>query len=145
VSRVIVIGYGNPSRRDDGVAHYVLEKLQDLADDRLELIACHQLGIELAETIKDYDLVIFVDACVGDREEELKITAVQSGYTPSAFTHFLKPGSLLALTESLYDKQPRAFIFSIKGHDFDFGTELSEETQKWANDAVEKILDIVSF
>jgi len=140
---VLVIGYGNPSRRDDGVGHYVVERIEQLAGSGVDTLALHQLGPELAEAIKDYDLVIFVDAHSGEYAEGLRVTSVEAAYRPSAFTHLISPNSLLALARSLYQKEPQALTVSIRGYDFDFGTELSEETRKWADVAVERILEMV--
>ena len=139
---VLVIGYGNPSRRDDGVGHYVVKEIQAKSVDNISTLTLHQLGPELAETIKDYDLVIFVDAHVGETAEGLKVIPVEPAYRPSAFTHMMSPRSVLALTKALYHKEPRAFILAIRGYDFDFGMELSEETRKWANAAIERILEM---
>lgn len=144
MSRAIIIGYGNPSRRDDGVGHYIVQKVKDASDGQVEALILHQLGIELVETLKDWNLVIFADSYVGDRVEELEVASLEAAYTPSALTHFITPNSLLALTESLYQKSPEAFLVSVKGYDFDFGTELSPKTLEWANIAVEKILEIIS-
>ena len=177
--KCLVIGYGNPSRRDDGVAHYVLEKLRAKSEKQIQdtgykiqntgywissilhpasgiqylvdILACHQLGIELVEIIKDYDLVIFVDAYTDSANQKSKIknqkcllvAPVEAIYHPAAFTHHMNPSSLLALTISLYQKEPRAFIVSVRGYDFDFGTELSPETHKWADEAVNQILDMI--
>jgi len=144
MKRSLVIGYGNPSRRDDGVGHYVVERLERLVGDKVATLALHQLGPELAETIKDYDLVIFVDAHAGEYAEELKMAPVEAAYRPSAFTHFMNPGSLLALVKGLYREEPQAFVVSIRGYDFDFGTELSEETRKYADDAIDRIMEMVT-
>ncbi len=143
MSRAIVIGYGNPNRQDDGVGHYVADKVVQLSDGKIDALQCHQLGIELVETIKDYDIVIFADAHAGERSTNLEIAPLEPIYSTSAFTHFVKPSSLMALTESLYQKKPKAFLVSISGCNFDFGTEFSPETQKWADIAVEKILKLV--
>jgi len=142
VSRVLLVGYGNTSRRDDGVGPYVVERIQDRAIDNISTLTLHQLGPELAETIKDYDLIIFVDAHADETAEELKVIPVQAAYRPSAFTHMMSPSSLLALTKALYQKQPQAFIVAIRGHDFDFGMELCKETRKRAEVAIERILEM---
>lgn len=141
--RAIVIGYGNPSRRDDGAGHYVIEKIQRLSNGQIDCLFCHQLGIELIETIKDYDLVIFVDAYVGERSTGLEVAPLEAVYSPSAFTHFVNSSSLIALTKSLYHKEPQALLVSIRGYDFDFGTQLSPKTRKWADIAVERIFSIL--
>lgn len=143
MSRAIIIGYGNPSRCDDSVGHYIVEKAMDAAGDGVDCHVCHQLGIELAETIKDYDLVVFVDAHAGKFQEELRVAHVQAAYSSSAFTHSLNSGSLIALTKTLYQHEPRALSVSVRGHDFSFGTGLSAETQKWASMAVVRILEIM--
>jgi len=138
--RVLVIGYGNPSRRDDGVGHYVIHRLQRLATSGIDTLTLDQLGPELAETLKDYDLVIFTDAHSDEYPEEVRVASIEAVYHPSAFSHSMSPSSLLALTKSLYHKEPQGFTVSIRGHDFDLGTELSEETQRGADAAVERIL-----
>lgn len=142
MSRVIVIGYGNPSRRDDSVGHYIVEEVMNAASGRIDCHLCHQLGIELADTIKDYELVIFVDAHAGKFKKELRVTGVEATYSSSAFTHSLTSGSLIALTETLYQKKPDALSVSVRGHDFDFGTGLSDKTHRWADEAVVRILEI---
>jgi hydrogenase maturation protease len=62
----LVIGYGNPLRRDDGFGYQVARRLAELLPaDRADVIACHQLTPELAEPISRSELVIFVDARQG--------------------------------------------------------------------------------
>lgn len=141
--QAIVIGYGNPSRCDDSVGHYIVDKIAEAAGDSIDCLACYQLDIELADTIKDYELIIFTDAHV-NFPEELRVVDVEPIFSSSAFTHLFTPGSLLSLANTLYQKTPRAFLVSVRGHDFSFGTELSEKTQKSADMAVTRILEIVN-
>jgi Ni,Fe-hydrogenase maturation factor len=64
-ARVLVIGYGNTLRRDDGVGVRVAEAVA--ADPRfahVRVLAVHQLTPELALDIGSASLVIFVDADV---------------------------------------------------------------------------------
>ena len=140
--RVLVVGYGNPSRRDDGVGHHVVQGVRDRAVEGVSTVALHQLEPELVETLKDYDLVIFVDANADQTAEGLKITPVEAAYRPSAFTHLMSPSWLLALTRALYHRGPKAFIVGVPGYDFDFGTELSDRTSRWVPDAIERILEM---
>jgi len=142
VPRVLVIGYGNPSRRDDGVGHHVVQGVRERAIEGVSTLALHQLGPELVETLQDYDLVIFVDAHLDETAEGLKIVPVEAAYRPSAFTHLMSPSWLLALTRALYHREPKAFIVGVPGYDFDFGTELSDGTSRWAEAAVERILEM---
>src|SRR5215472_4005839 len=61
--RVLIIGYGNPLRADDGVGWRMACRLGELVrDEPFEVLAVHQLTPELAEPISRAELVIFVDA-----------------------------------------------------------------------------------
>ena len=71
--KVLVIGYGNPLREDDGIGWRVVEEiengeivgvLQSLGNCQLETVAVHQLLPELAGDVSEAELVIFVDASV---------------------------------------------------------------------------------
>ena len=60
---VLVVGYGNPLRGDDGVGWRVAERLA--ADQRLDgaaVLQRHQLTPELALDISAVSLVVFIDA-----------------------------------------------------------------------------------
>ena len=88
---VLLIGYGNTSRRDDGVAGHILMRLRErlglapivleddvwLSDDgeiiieeppegypRIKMVLLHQLAPELGELVSRFDRVVFVDAHV---------------------------------------------------------------------------------
>jgi hydrogenase maturation protease len=67
--KTLIIGYGNQSRRDDGVGWFILEQLAALNLPNVELETGHQLEIEAAETISRYDAVIFVDAAIPEAPE----------------------------------------------------------------------------
>lgn len=65
-------------------------------------------------------------------------------YKPRAVAHFMAPGDLLGLCQKLYGRAPRARLFSIRGRDFDFGTELSPDTRAAALDVVEAIVSALT-
>lgn len=73
----IIVGYGNPLRRDDGAGPELIRRLQAhlgaqtvlqiqqlVHHDQLGLLVVHQLSPELCETLKLYDHAVFVDASV---------------------------------------------------------------------------------
>lgn len=142
--RNLVIGYGNPSRRDDGVALLVvnglrrllgLPVLDDMADGfedlghPLDTLFLQQLTLELAETLAEYDRVVFVDAHVGNAGADLiRRTTIDPNADPALVSHHFRPGRLLALARSLYGAAPDCELVSIQGFDFDFGPEVSEAT-----------------
>ncbi len=154
--RTLVAGFGNLYRRDDGVARFVINALLerlgrtplDSLDDGFEALAyavdvvvLHQLVPELAETAKDYDLIIFVDAHVATggqealREERLAVV-----YRTPFVYHQTHPSTILALTQQMYGTAPDAVLLSIVGYDFDFGEGLSPATAALVEPAVTRIL-----
>jgi hydrogenase maturation protease len=162
---ILIIGYGNLSRRDDGVAYHIVERLgarlgrgaeqtalvsvpsfeteAELAEG-LCVILTHQLAPELAESLAECDLVVFVDAHVeGAGWAPVHWQEVTPAYQSSLVGHHLKPASVVALTESLYGHSPRAYVLSVLGTDFDFGEGLSAGTSERADLAVERLLALV--
>ena len=183
----LIVGYGNPYRRDDGVGYHVLKAiavqlgrpplaldedgLDALGPDRrdssppptnrqqgagsagsserqpgkdVDLVCLPQLLPELAETLAAYGRVIFVDAHTGAYAEDLRCVAVEPRYTPSAFTHHMTPETLLGLALAFSEAVPPAYLFSVRGYDFDFGVELSEETERLAAQAVARIMKMIA-
>jgi hypothetical protein len=44
------------------------------------------------------------------------------------------------MARDLYGNEPRGMLLSIRGHDFDFGEELSPQTAALVGEAVDRIL-----
>jgi hydrogenase maturation protease len=159
LKRTLVAGFGNLYRRDDGVARFVVNALfarlgrppLDPMDDGFEdlghpvdAVVLHQLVPELAETLVDYALVIFVDAHVGATIPELvHEERLEVSFRTPFVSHNTHPSTVLALTQQLYDKVPKAVLLSLLGHDFDFGEGLSPETAALVAPAVARILELV--
>jgi len=150
---ILIIGYGNQTRSDDGVGWYVADKIEkelsskrdsaSLSSTEVNLLKLHQLTIELAEEVKDREFVIFVDAHVNDDKDWLISEKLNPNFKRGLTMHYLTPETLLAICEGLYNKAPKAHLFSIKGLNFDFGEKLSNQTQNAADQAVEQIIKMV--
>jgi hydrogenase maturation protease len=152
---LLIIGYGNPDREDDGVAWHILRALasklglpapQSYEDEFPEssLIDFNfylQLTPEMAEDISQYLYVCFIDAHTGNIPEPVRMITVESEFQRSPFTHHLTPQSLLSMCETIYGKKPRAALLSVLGHRFLFSRQLSEETAAQVPRAVELIWD----
>ncbi len=156
--RTLVVGYGNPYRRDDGVGRAVVNALRrelgqpilaPLEDGLEELgrevdsIIVHQLVPELAQLLGAYALVIFVDAHVGDVAEPLSETPIAVRPQPTSVSHHMHPGTLLDLAARLHGGAPRAVLLSLQGRDFDFGETLSAETAGLVPLAVARIRALI--
>ena len=150
---VLLIGYGNPLRGDDGIGWVVVEKMLERetatsallnAGVSLHTISQHQLLPEHAEPISQAKLVIFVDAAVGEVPGTIQCASLQPvPPQPGAFTHHLTPSGLLAMARDVLGRCPPAFLCTITGADFEFNEEISPLLQRKLPELLEKIGEIM--
>lgn len=143
-ARILVLGYGNPDRNDDGAGWAVVAALRADPPPGVALETAQQLEVEMAERIAELDCAVFVDAATPDLPEPLVVEEISAAWRPHATTHHLAPGDLLALAETLYGKRPRAVLVKLRGGDFNFGARLSPETRAAADEAARRIRALVS-
>jgi len=139
--KTLIIGYGNRSRRDDGVGGFVVEQLAALNLPGVEPESAHQLDVEAAETISRYDAVIFVDAAIPEAPKAIQHTVITPNFQGHAVAHYLTPADILSLCKTLYQREPKAILFSIRGRDFNFGTTLTPEVEAAAREVVKQIVE----
>src|SRR5579862_3803538 len=61
--RILIVGYGNPLRRDDALGWHASRLLAEaLVGKDVEVITCHQLTPELAEPLSRCQRAVFIDA-----------------------------------------------------------------------------------
>jgi hydrogenase maturation protease len=127
MARVLIIGYGNPLRGDDGLGWHAAHTLeQEGFGEDVEIIACHQLTPELAEPVGQADLVIFVDArWDGVPGSCARQEVVARSAEPGSFSHACDPAALLAWGKDLYGGCPQAVMLSVTGESFAHGESLS--------------------
>jgi hydrogenase maturation protease len=128
--RILVVGYGNPLRGDDGLGPVAARALADLmGESHLDVVTPHQLVPELVDAIADAGLIIFVDARVEDRAPgsiaEVRIGDGGNGAAVGPVGHHQTPAALMAAVRAMYGRSPDAFVFSVAGAAFDFGAGLS--------------------
>jgi len=143
MARVLIIGYGNPLRGDDGFGWHAAQRLRELLHDPgIEILTVQQLTPELMEPISRAAKVIFLDAAATGEPGHLSVTPVDSTAAGSAsFTHFATPGALLAGARALYGSAPEGLMISVAGADFNLGAELSEPVLR----ATEELLNRAIF
>jgi hydrogenase maturation protease len=124
---MLVIGYGNTTRRDDGAGWYIAQHLM-AHHAPLEAIATHQLTPELADTISHAGFVIFIDACAAMPAGRVLIDSVH-GVDDASLVHQMTPAGLLTLAQALYGQSPDALLVTINGRDFGYGEGLSDEVE----------------
>ncbi len=137
---VLVIGYGNPVRGDDGIGWRASQLVEKAALPYTEVLSVHQLTPELAETISHANLVIFIDAAEGGlpgiwKQEEVRPVLSRR----AAFTHHSTPAGLVSSAGALFGHVPEAVIFTMSAGTFDFGIGLSPQVETALPAMVEEI------
>ena len=126
VSATLVLAWGNPGRRDDGLGPAFAASIDALGLPRVEVESAYQLQVEDAVKLAACSRVLFVDA---DRccDEPFRVQRVEPAAGGLVFTsHGLHPAHLLALGRALFGGDPQAWLMGIRGYDFDqFGEGLS--------------------
>jgi hydrogenase maturation protease len=127
----LIVAYGNPLRSDDGLAWRAADALAPkFSESDVEIFRLHQLTPELADTVRNFGTVIFVDAASSDasldkpgtiRLEEIRGSTSE----PARFSHVLSPKKVLDLSLQLYGASPRTFVITVTGESFGHGDSLS--------------------
>jgi len=141
--RILIIGWGNPLRGDDGVgwrAAQLLTGAGALQGHEVTVRVSHQLMPELAEEISRSEFVVFIDASCDNSAGEVRLEPVKPDHAPSAaFSHQLSPPALLGMAERLYGSRPEACFFSVGARSFEYGEELSPEVESALPGLLEEI------
>ncbi|HUO60089.1 MAG TPA: hydrogenase maturation protease [Candidatus Acidoferrales bacterium] len=127
MKRMLIIGYGNPLRGDDGIGPAVMDELQHSPiAARAELLQRYQLGPELAEQVASSDAVIFVDASAVGTPGEIRTRKLQAPeVATNDLTHHVSPEVLLATARELYGRSPDAVLVTVSGESFELGAPMS--------------------
>ena len=138
---ILVIGYGNPLRCDDGAGVFVADELLKENIPGIQVITAHQLHVELLEEAIKYEKVILVDA--GEQEGGVLLRKVAPGTeTPVTSSHHLGPELFYGLAQKIYNKKLDLYVCSIKGENFEVGDKLSPPTLLRAKKALSLIASL---
>jgi hydrogenase maturation protease len=122
---VLLIGYGNPGRLDDGLGPAAAEAVAGLRLTAVTVDVDYQLNVEDAQSIAQHDVVVFADAadrgpCLSFR----KLTATEDG---SFTTHSVSPAQAMGLARRLFGARTQAYVLAIRGYEFnEYEERLSE-------------------
>jgi hydrogenase maturation protease len=129
MARVLIIGFGNPLRGDDGMGWHAVRELERTGEG-IETIACLQLTPELAEAVARSERVIFIDAAAGQPPGEVSVCQLHPVQSASrACSHRLEPQELLEYSRELYGNWPEAFAVSVNAAACDYSETLSARVQ----------------
>lgn len=132
-SKLLIIGYGNPLREDDGIGWHLAGWLREtLSDPDIEIIQSHQLFPEYADNLSKVDKALFIDckhgSNIGQTESRyIDSSSIQSG---KATFHHMNIEGILSMAQSLFQHTPKACIFSIESDRFAHSDTFSSSMQK---------------
>jgi hydrogenase maturation protease len=132
---MLLIGYGNPLRRDDGVGQFIAGQFKPSRP--MHVIGSLQLTPEMVEQVSQAERVIFADADAALCPGQIRIQTVER--RSSALLHRVDPGTLLDWSWKLYGRAPEAFIVRIGCESFDVGEGLSPAVERAAREALPAI------
>jgi len=137
---VLVYGFGNPGRQDDGLGPILIEEIERRGFQSVDTDANYQLQIEDAAEMVKYDLVLFVDATVrGDNP--YVVQRVRPTSKISFTSHVVSPDSVLSICRDIFNRVPETWVIGIRGYEFAFAEGLSERAQN----NFEKALDFITL
>ena len=126
--KILIYGYGNPGRQDDGLGVMLSEQIEKWLHDNeithVDTDSNYQLNLEDAAGISGYDTVVFADASHAEIQDFLFEKLLPS---PSVeFTmHSVSPGFILHMCGQVFDHVPDAYLLHIKGYCWEFMQELT--------------------
>ncbi len=136
---MLLIGYGNPGRLDDGLGPALADAIEKFNLPDVTVDSDYQLTVEDASSVSEHDVVIFADAALKG-QEPFFFKEIQPKSDISFSTHSIEPEAVLALAHDLFKADTKAYVLGIRGYEFnDFGEKLSDKAQNNLLDAIEFI------
>ena len=135
-AKILLIGYGNPGRLDDGLGPALADAVgrQDLPGVTVD--ANYQLTVEDAAAIAEHDVVVFADAHVSC-DDPFRFQRVEPRPDMGFTTHSVAPEAVLGMARDLFGADTAGYALGIRGHEFDaFGERLSERARSNLVDAI---------
>jgi hydrogenase maturation protease len=126
MTRILVYGFGNPGRLDDGLGPALARELARRGPvGGVTVESGYQLAVEDAALVAGQDVVIFADA---DRAcpAPFELRPLTPRREVSFSTHSVAPSAVLGLAHEHFGSRASGYVLGIRGYEFDeFGEELS--------------------
>lgn len=117
--KVLIYGYGNPGRQDDGLGVALVEQLEERAAragvTHLFFDSNYQLNIEDSLDLRSHDLVIFADASMEEIDGFI-VTRVEPSPEAEFTMHAVSPAFVLDVCRRLYGPPPPTYLLHIRGY-----------------------------
>ncbi len=144
---ILIYGYGNPGRQDDGLGDALIGRLENWPDlngyEQVTVDVNYQLQVEDAILLQDKDLVIFVDASMAEEVEDIAIEPVEVDHRASFTMHAISPGYLLAMCRKMYGNHPPAYILHIRGYEWGINEPITDAARENLDKAWNLLKEII--
>ncbi|MBN8215245.1 MAG: hydrogenase maturation protease [Spirochaetes bacterium] len=133
--KILILGYGNEMRGDDGVGPLVAQLLEKTLEGMP--VGVRQAQMLLPEFIVDFSQVeklVLVDATVNvapgewTRKPIVAVASADGSPLPSV-GHFLSPESVLGSVRALFDREPETWLYTIGVAEMAIGFQLSPRSR----------------
>jgi len=144
--KILIIGYGNPGRLDDGLGPALAEEIEKLELSFVTVDSDYQLTVEDASYVCEYDVVVFADASVNCPESYEFKEIIPAKETMSFSSHSCSPEAVLGLADQLFQSKVKGYALGIRGYEFnEFGQKLSADALLNLQKAKEFIVEKIQF
>lgn len=138
---VLVVGYGNELRSDDGIGPAVVAHLaRDPRFRDVDVRAAHQLTPELALDASGAALLVLVDAAADAPAGEVAVRRLDPGAAAGdVMTHHVDPAGLVGPARELWGAAPPVVVISVGVASLDVGERLSSAVEA----AIPRVADAI--
>jgi hydrogenase maturation protease len=138
---VLVVGFGNTLRGDDGVGPRAASAVAGWDLPGVIAKAVPQLTPELAEPLATARFAIFIDARLAAERDVVQLQSIGPSDTGrgAALGHMADPRCLLTLVQTAYGTCPRSWLVKVPALDLSFGEGLSPVAQRGLEEALRQI------
>ena len=133
MKKILIYGYGNPGRQDDGMGVLLADELEKWAEEKkysnISFETNYQLNVEDAEIISDKDFVLFIDASM-EQIEDIVYTKVTPDDSRIEFTmHAVSVSFIVDICNKLFGKNPETYLLHIKGYEWELAEGITEKAR----------------
>lgn len=126
---LLVYGFGNIGRQDDGLGVLCAEQIQQTNIKEVKVETNFQLNAEDALLLTETDTVVFVDASTAI-DSAYALLPIQPDPAITFSTHAMTPQSVLSFCDEIYQHKPTAYVLHIQGYEWEFGLPVSNKAHE---------------
>lgn len=126
---VLVLGYGNPGRQDDGLGPAAADRIAGLGLKHVDVDSDFQPAFEDALEMMAHERSLFIDAAAWG-PAPFFLRRVQASPALAFTSHLVRPEAVLALCQRTWGRVPETWQLGIRGYCFGCGEAMSPRAQE---------------